>query len=119
VAGGSHSLVLQVVATSTPVSTLWVLGSIGQDCDTVCAGAGRTCVEGDWGALDETTLSSAVADAGEAWESLCPSGYGGASSFATAPYVNNLQTSCYAKNPSTTSNCNYDNEHWRRLCQCT
>jgi hypothetical protein len=104
----------------------WILGALGQNCNTVCTAEGLPCTDGQWGVNDQASLVAALEAAGQSSSdqaSLCSGGYL-ADSWSGDPLVMAI-----ADNPEFTGNycrwqtgattlCSAWTSDTRRLCRC-
>ena len=98
----------------------WILGALGESCDTVCAAEGLPCTQGDWGAVDQASLEEALEAAGQSSSdraSLCSGGYRDGPDITRAPVVYPLYNRCFWQTGPTTD-CSTTNSNNRRLCRC-
>ena len=97
----------------------WILGALGQHCNTVCTAAGHACTSGDWGVGDQASLEAALEAAGQSSgdrAALCSGNYVGSSSDGN-PRVYPPTSQCYWQTGATTS-CSASQGNVRRLCRC-
>jgi hypothetical protein len=96
----------------------WILGALGESCNTVCGMSGRLCTGGDWGDGDQASLEAAFVAAGEGSNlgALCEiySGNG----WPGNPRAYPSEGQCLWQSIPGSTNCSSADPSTRRLCRC-